>query len=132
MPHSLSTSFIRRKCFMLARFVRTVSTAAILIVLTAVVTFAQEFRGSISGRITDLNGAAIANAKVTVTNIATNVASNTTTNENGDFKVLFLTAGSYRILFEANGFKKASQPIIEVRVGDKLDLEIKLETGTPT
>ncbi|MDX2030886.1 MAG: carboxypeptidase regulatory-like domain-containing protein [Blastocatellia bacterium] len=98
----------------------------------AMAAFSQEFRGSITGRVLDAGGAAVANARVQVTNTATNSSSNTTTNENGEFSVFYLIPGPYAVSVEAGGFKKATRSNIEVRVGDKLQLDLKLEVGALT
>src|SRR5262245_6058590 len=90
---------------------------------------AQDFRGSITGRITDNNGAAVVNATITVANSATNALITTTTNENGDFTSLYLIPGSYTVSVEAKGFKKSVRQNVEVRVGDKLQLNLQLEVG---
>jgi hypothetical protein len=94
-----------------------------------VIVRAQEFRGSISGKITEASGAAVPNATVIVTSASTNASVTSTTNEAGDFTVLYLTPGSYRVTVEAKGFKKSKRDDIEVRVGDRLSLEIVLEVG---
>src|SRR5262245_7275682 len=109
--------------------IRKVFLTAVVAAFAVVAVFAQEFRGSIIGRVTDTSGAAVANAKVTVTNTATNVASVSTTNEGGDYSVLFLTPGSYSLTVEARGFKRSTRQNIEVRVADKIELEIRLEVG---
>lgn len=90
---------------------------------------AQEFRGSISGKVTEASGAAVPNASVTIKNSATNSSATTTTNETGDFTVLYLTPGQYKVSVEAKGFKKAVREDIEVRVGDRLALDLQLEVG---
>lgn len=92
-------------------------------------TRAQEFRGSISGRVTEPAGNAVAGAQVTVTNTATNTSTNATTNDSGDYQALFLTPGQYAVTVEAKGFKKSVRQGIEVRVSDKLELDIQLEVG---
>jgi len=51
---------------------------------------AQEFRGSVSGRVLDPSGAAVPGAQVTVTNTATNVSNLVTTNEDGNYTVSFV------------------------------------------
>lgn len=90
---------------------------------------AQEFRGLITGRVTEASGAAVNNATVMVTNTSTNAVANTTTNEAGIYTVLYLTPGSYTLSVEAQGFKKVVRQNIEVRVGDKLELDLQLEVG---
>jgi hypothetical protein len=92
---------------------------------------AQEFRGSITGRVTDPSGAIIQGSQVTVTNSATNVSSSTTTNEDGIYTVLYLAPAQYTVMAEMKGFKKLLRTI-EVRVGDKLTLDLPLEVGSVT
>ncbi len=100
-----------------------------LVVLTGATVSAQDFRGAISGRVTEASGAAVNNAVVTVTNIATNAASNTTTNDSGEYSALYLTPGQYKVSVEAKGFKKSLRQNVEVRIGDKLALDVQLEVG---
>src|SRR5262249_47715057 len=103
--------------------------ATLIIACGAAIGSAQEFRGSITGRVADNSGAAVANANVSVTNAATNVSSSTTTNESGDYTVLYLIPGSYTVTVEAAGFKKAVRQNIEIPVGDKLQVNLQLEVG---
>ena len=92
---------------------------------------AQEFRGSISGRVTDPSGATVPGSQVTVTNSATNVSSSVTTNEDGVYSVLYLAPGQYKVVAEMRGLKKLLRTV-EVRVGDKLTLDFPLEVGSVT
>ena len=103
--------------------------ATLIIACGAAIGSAQEFRGSITGRVVDNSGAAVANANVTITNTATNVSSSTTTNANGDYTALYLIPGSYNVTVEAAGFKKSTRQNVEIRVGDKLQLDLQLEVG---
>ncbi|MEP7341997.1 MAG: carboxypeptidase-like regulatory domain-containing protein [Acidobacteriota bacterium] len=93
---------------------------------------AQEFRGSIAGRVTEGSGAAVTNAQITVTNVATNASVNSTTKDSGEYQVLYLIPGNYTLSVEASGFKKSIRRNIEVRVGDKLELDVALEVGAVT
>src|SRR5215468_2395420 len=83
------------------------ATIALLgsIVLSAVAS-AQNTNGRILGTVTDTQGAAIAGAKVTITNTGTNVASDTVTNDEGYYQVLQLPIGSYTVSIEHQGFAK--------------------------
>ena len=58
---------MKRVCFL----------AIMLLALTASGVYAQEFRGSISGRVTDSSKGRLPGATVTITNVATNVATTT-------------------------------------------------------
>ena len=90
---------------------------------------AQDFRGGITGRITDASGARLPGVTVTATNVATNVASTTTTNGEGDYAILFLNPGTYAVTAELSGFKKIVRQNLQVRVGEKLGLDLTLEVG---
>src|ERR1035441_10829907 len=58
--------------------------------------FAQEFRASISGHVTDSTGASVPLAKVQATNLATKEASNATTDNSGSYSIPLLQPGVYR------------------------------------
>ena len=90
---------------------------------------AQEFRGSITGQVTDKTGSGVPRALVTVTNTATNVSTTTTTDQAGNYNVLYLTPGGYSVTVEAQGFKKLERQGIELRVADRLTLDLGLEVG---
>jgi hypothetical protein len=90
---------------------------------------AQDFRGAVEGRITDDQGAAVPGVTVTVTNVETNIPSTGTSNDNGNYAVPFLTPGVYKVVVELTGFKKVERDQVQVRVGDRLALDFKLEVG---
>ncbi len=89
----------------------------------------QQSRGTITGTITDTSGAVVPNASVTVTNTATNTSTKTTTTVEGGYTMPFLTLGVYTVTVEAGGFKKLVRPDIEVRIGDRVALDLQLEVG---
>src|SRR5215510_10876339 len=103
--------------------------SALVLCAFAVSASAQEFRGSISGRVTEASGGVVAGAQVTVTNVATNTTTTTVSNQSGEFSVLYLNPGRYSVSVESNGFKKLIRQNIGVRVGDRLNLELPLEVG---
>jgi hypothetical protein len=90
---------------------------------------AQEARGVILGRVVDSSGAVIPGVGVRITNQATGVAVTATTNEQGNYQAPYLIPGSYRIVAEARGFKTSVRSDIELRVDDRLNIEIALEVG---
>ena len=90
---------------------------------------AQDARGSIGGRVTDTLDALIVGAKVVTANQETGVIATAITNESGAFRLPFLLPGRYRISVEMNGFRTYAQSGVELRVGDSLDLPIRLEVG---
>ena len=104
----------------------------LMLCLSAVAAFAQErtTTGSIAGSIVDANGAAIANATVTVTG-ATGARTATSSDE-GLFEVQNLTPGIYSVKVEQQGFKTATSSNVEVLVGRTASLRLELQPGLAT
>lgn len=92
--------------------------------------FGQEFRGTITGSVTDPNGAAIPGATVVVKNIETNVANTVRSNNDGSFTVPFLLPGKYSVSATGDGFKTSVRENIELKVDDRLTIDFQLEIGT--
>src|SRR5207248_3339050 len=67
---------------------------------------AQAVYGSIFGTITDQTGAAVPNAKVTVTSERQGTSDTVATNDTGNYSVTHLIPGTYDVRVEATGFKK--------------------------
>lgn len=111
------------------RFMYAAFIAVTISIFTLSVT-AQEYRGTISGTVSDPNGAVVPGAKVAVKNIGTNVAANVITNESGAFTVPFLVPGNYSITISGDGFKTSTRENVEVKVDDRISLDFKLEIGT--
>lgn len=88
----------------------------------------QEARGVVVGKVTDSSGAAIPAATVQVTNKAMGVNIPVQTNESGSYQAPFLIPGSYVISVEIPGFKKFAREV-EVRVNDRLDVNVTMEVG---
>jgi hypothetical protein len=85
--------------------------------------------GQFAGTVSDPSGAAIAGARVTVTNPATNLSVTTTTNETGLYTLKELPIGSYRITAEAKGFKTASNMSVTLNAGTTARVDFKMELG---
>ena len=94
--------------------------------------FAQESRGSITGKVLDPQGAVVAGAKVKVTNTETNVSNSVTTNSTGYWEVNFLIPGDYTVAVEAPGFKTLRRSGIKLSTGDRLALDLTMEVGETT
>src|SRR5690348_6986558 len=90
---------------------------------------AQEYRALISGLVTDSSGAVIAGAKVVATNVATNIAVNTSTAADGRYVLAQVPTGSYVVTCEAAGFKKFTRSGVTLGVGDRVAVNIMLEVG---
>ncbi len=104
--------------------------AALTIALAVAATAAgQEFRGAITGRVNDKSGGVLPGVTVTATNVATNVSSTTATTGEGLFTIPYLTPGTYTVAAELSGFKKSVREGLEVRIGDRLVVDLSMEVG---
>src|SRR3954468_10737667 len=103
---------------------------AILATVFAPLIPAQEFRGSILGRITDTTGAVVPAADIKVTNADTNVAVETKSNAEGNYTVPFVIPGHYTVTVSAQGFRSTEQPGVVVQINDRIELNLTLQIGT--
>src|SRR5262245_33941798 len=95
-------------------------------VLPASVADAQEFRGTVLGRVTDPQGAAIPHVTVVVTNEATNVASESLSEDDGAYAVPFLIPGKYKIETTLAGFKTFVRSGVTVGVNQHATVDAKI------
>src|SRR5438477_9650598 len=102
---------------------------AISILLVALGAFAQVQNGQFTGTVTDPSGAAIPNAKVTVTNMGTNLSVTTTTNQSGLYTARELPIGTYKITAEAKGFKTSSNANLTLNAGTVQRVDVRMELG---
>src|SRR5688572_846185 len=110
--------------------IRFVFSIFALLFVFAMATPAQEFRGTITGTVTDPNGAVVPGAKVTLKNAGTNIAATVTTNESGAFTVPYLVPGTYSVSVVGDGFKTTTRESVDVAVDARINLDFKLEIGT--
>ena len=94
--------------------------------------FAQEFRGTFSGSVTDAQGAAIPRAKVVATETQTGNKSETLTGTTGEYTIPFLKPGEYEITAEAPGFKKFLRQGVTLNTGEHPVIDIHMEVGEVT
>jgi len=90
---------------------------------------AQVQNGQFAGVVTDPTGAAIANAKVTVSNPSTNFTDTTATNQSGLYDLKELPVGTYKITVEAPGFKTVSNNGVSVNAGTVAHVDFKMQVG---
>ena len=93
---------------------------------------AQEFRGTVTGEVTDPSGAPVAGAKVTVTSVERNISTETTTNSAGRYTIQFLLPGKYHLAVEKNGFKRFVRESLDVQSADRLGVDVRLDVGNLT
>jgi hypothetical protein len=104
-------------------------TRLLILALTGLSVAAQDYRGSILGRITDPTGAVVPGAKITLTNEGTSWKLSTESNSEGHYLAPLLEPGRYAIEVEAAGFKRVQRSGLNVQTGDKITLNFELEVG---
>lgn len=100
-------------------------------VLFAVVPLAwgQATTGTLSGKVTSVEGTGIPNAAVTVTNVSTNASQKVLTGPDGGFLVPNLAPGTYRIAVETTGYKRTTQQNVVLNATGTTPVNITLEAG---
>src|SRR5574340_347428 len=106
---------------------------AICIVLAACsgLLYGQGTSGNITGQVLDPTGAGIPRARVVATNMATNVATPTTSTETGNYNIL-VYPGVYRVSAEADGFKRLVRRDVTTSASSTVRVDATLELGSVT
>jgi hypothetical protein len=94
----------------------------VFFLLSSAVVHAQQATGTITGTITDPQGAVVPGAAVEVLNIATNAKFETKTNESGFYNAQNLPVGEYTISASATGFKRAVRTGVGLQVGQNAQI----------
>jgi len=100
--------------------------------VNAVPVWGQESRAIITGTVTDPQKAVIPAATVEVKNLQTNVVTSVVANARGQYTTPPINPGQYSVTVSAPGFKMMVRSNIELRVADRLVLDIQLELGGTT
>ena len=111
---------------------RLSSLTLILIEVALSLAIAQEFRALVSGKVTDISGAAIADARISILDVATALRSSTVSGSDGNYALPQLSPGKYELMVEAAGFRTYRRQGITLAVGDKASLDVRIEIGDVT
>ena len=107
--------------------------ACLLATAVAACLAAQDISATIGGTVLDPSGAAVAGAKITITNTDRNlVIREVTTETAGTYSAPLLPIGNYSLNVEAKGFKSQTRTGIVLNVNDNLKINIALEVGAVT
>ena len=102
---------------------------ATLALLTFTPAYAQFDSASVLGTVRDSSGASLPGAKVTLENVKTGIQQNTNTDNSGNFQILNVPIGTYRLSGEAQGFKKAVAAEFTVTVNARQRVDLTLQVG---
>jgi hypothetical protein len=104
---------------------------ALLLLLLPARLPAQGLSG-ITGTVTDPSGAVVPGAKVTVTNIATNISTMAVTASAGTYTITDLIPGTYKVRVEMAGFAAGVLTDVHVDVSRYTSADVSLKTGVAT
>ncbi|HVU46780.1 MAG TPA: TonB-dependent receptor [Terracidiphilus sp.] len=111
------------------RMLRCTFFLAVLLLISGKLFAQAGATGTILGTVTDATGAIVPGVKVTVTNMATNVAVQAVTSSSGDYNAPSLNPGVYRVTVEAPGFQKSVTNAITLTVDQKIRVDVSLKPG---
>ena len=114
---------------------RNAFTCAIMLILALVFwgtprpLLAQAVTAGIVGTVTDATGGLLANVKLTVEDVDTELTRTTVTDSSGSFEFTLLPVGRYSVTAELTGFKIARVPLLALAEGDRPKLDLRMELG---
>src|SRR5262245_1874584 len=122
---------------MKSQYRRFIQLASILVLMAFLIAspaaaIAQQVTGAILGNVTDPNGAPVTKAKVTAKDEARGTVWTTETNAEGVFNLPRVPVGSYEVRIEAQGFRAAVRPGVQLELNQTARLNFKLEVGEIT
>jgi hypothetical protein len=113
----------------MVRSILTLSASALLLLAVTVTASAQVDRATLTGIIRDPSDAAVPQAKITLTNLATGVISTATTTNDGTYLIVNLMPGEYLVQAQAQGFQVFEQTV-QMELGARARLDIGLAIGS--
>ncbi len=117
---------------MLKLFTKSSYRLLLIAVCFVGVTAAQVITGDILGTVTDLTGAIVPNATVTIRNIETGTVRVVQASNNGDYDVSLLPIGRYSITVVASGFSTYKVDSLPLSASDRARIDAKLAVGATT
>src|SRR5215467_6964949 len=106
------------------------ATSVLSIVLSPLAALAQTSRGTVTGEVTDPQGAKIAGATAELTNKGTNRTRTVTSNDAGIYRFDAVDLGQYDLTISSPGFKHYIAKDIEVQANRIATFDAQLELGT--
>ena len=100
-----------------------------LAILAAFSLSGQTPTGQFTGQVQDPSGAAVPEAKVSITNLGTGIRRETATNASGNYSAPLLSPGEYRLVVQKEGFRPVSRSGVTLQVDQVLRIDFTLELG---
>src|ERR1700756_4848131 len=99
-------------------------------VSTSVVLGQGSYEAQVRGQVTDQSGAVVANANVSITNVATNITQTARTDEHGKYFFTGLRPPTYSIKADFSGFRAAEKTNIVLQVDQKTTVDFLLRPSS--
>ncbi len=91
--------------------------------------YAQAVTGTLVGTITDSESLPVPGVSITITEVKTNIRSQSISNEDGNYVFASLQNGVYRVEAELTGFRKAVREGVELQVNTTMRVDLRLVIG---
>src|SRR5215469_1848348 len=114
---------------MYMRFLRQ-ALGAFVFALCAITLVSAQENAEIIGTVTDKTGAAVPNATVTLTHLATGSVRTSASNSSGLFDFPGLAVGNYDLKATAKGFKAYTKAGLVVNTAQTLRADVQLDVGS--
>jgi hypothetical protein len=113
----------------ISSFGRTAFVCLLASLFAASTAIAQEFRATLSGRVTDPSGAVVVNAQVTAVEASTKTTYHAKTTRDGTYYIPYILPGDYTVSVVAKGFKTGVQDSVHLFAAQGFGQNFKLEVG---
>ena len=109
-----------------------VTCSALLLMFAGTVPLRADITGSLLGSVVDPSGGVVPGALVKATNLDTNVAHETKSNTAGQYRLLSLAVGRYKLEVTASGFRTFAVSDIVLTVDEQRQINATLQVGDLT
>ncbi len=111
------------------RHVCIATTLVAVVILSTNLGLAQVTSGSIRGLVSDQTGGMIPGVEIRAINLQTNERFSTISTEAGNYVLVNVSIGNYRVEAELPGFKRLARQPVNVSIGITTNLNLELEVG---
>src|SRR5438309_5877831 len=114
------------------RSIQLLSIGVVIALTLSVPTQAQNVYGTITGTVTDTTGAAVTDATVTLTNLATAEKHGVKSSTSGEYTFVNILPGRYRVEGTKSGFKTFVREPVVVEIESGIRVDIAMQVGSQT